>query len=339
MLRDLIYSDLLARGRTEAIAKEWGAIAAEFETVCGLKDKYGREDVVRFVAHLRKRGLQDTTIHKDLKAIRLLCQIQPERWPETGFPKLAMRRIRQDEIKRPKFGKEQLISLVTMGRSLLDEVELAYLALASTYGMRRAELAKLALEDISPEELKIRTVHEGPWTSQLVPPEIRPYIGCLKRPRRPDTLTHIFHRIMLKTGFHVQRGFGWHSIRRTLATELILSEAPAINVIRFMRWSEASVKGEFGMLAIYAAKDQLRIDQQIFLIHPFLPYWGTGEETIREREKVRKLDIVRKAVAVIEAGELEGDEIAQLIEMVRRAAGGNPRSLYEATRGGHNAEI
>ncbi|MBA7597904.1 hypothetical protein ES703_04912 [subsurface metagenome] len=44
-----------------------------------------------------------------------------------------------------------------------------------------------------------------------------------------------------------------------------------------MRWSDASVKGEFAMLAIYAKKDQERIDQDIFKIHPFLSFWGEGD--------------------------------------------------------------
>ncbi|GAI64603.1 unnamed protein product, partial [marine sediment metagenome] len=38
--------------------------------------------------------------------------------------------------------------------------------------------------------------------------------------------------------------------------------------------SDASTRGEFGMLVIYAKKDQERIDEEIFKIHPFLPYWG-----------------------------------------------------------------
>ncbi|GAH50833.1 unnamed protein product, partial [marine sediment metagenome] len=51
----------------------------------------------------------------------------------------------------------------------------------------------------------------------------------------------------------------------------------ALNVLRFMRWSDASTRGEFGMLTIYAKKDQGRIDEDIFKMHPFLPFWGINE--------------------------------------------------------------
>ncbi|GAH57980.1 unnamed protein product, partial [marine sediment metagenome] len=41
--------------------------------------------------------------------------------------------------------------------------------------------------------------------------------------------------------------------------------------------SDASTRGEFGMLTIYAKKDQERIDGDIFKIHPFLSFWGEGD--------------------------------------------------------------
>ena len=48
----------------------------------------------------------------------------------------------------------------------------------------------------------------------------------------------------------------------------------ALNIVRFMRWSDAGVKGEFGMLVIYAKREQDKIDKGIFEVHPFLPIWS-----------------------------------------------------------------
>lgn len=84
----------------------------------------------------------------------------------------------------------------------------------------------------------------------------------------------MFHRMAAKAGINTGAGYGWHSIRRSLATELVLAEASALNVLRFMRWAEPSIQPELGMLAIYVKQDQERIDEEIFKIHPFLPYWG-----------------------------------------------------------------
>ncbi|GAH90693.1 unnamed protein product [marine sediment metagenome] len=126
--------------------------------------------------------------------------------------------------------------------------------------------------EITGDKITIHTVKGGPLTTHLIPPEIVPYLEHFK-PYATDYMSHMFLRMLDKVGIRVGAGYGWHSIRRALATELLLSDASALNILRFMRWSDASVKGEFGMLTIYAKKDQARIDQEIFKIHPFLPYW------------------------------------------------------------------
>lgn len=284
MLRELVYNDLMARGRTEAVAKEWGAVAEDFEEVCGYKcaeidpeeyeKKYARADLTLYLAHLRKRELAQSTIYKNLKTIRLLSQIQG--W---DFPKLSLRRISPDDIMRTILPKDQVASVILMGKSLFKEHELCYLALSTVYGLRRSEMTKVEPEDFTQGTpyfphgtIMIHTTHGGRVTTHLVPPEIAPYLQYFRH-YEPDSLTHMFHRLAQKVGLTTTKGFGWHSIRRSLATELILLDASALNVLRFMRWSDASARGEFGMLAIYAKRDQTRIDEAIFKVHPFLPYW------------------------------------------------------------------
>jgi len=275
MLKELIYNDLMARGKTEAIAKEWGAVAAEFEQICGSKQSYTRTDVTTFLAHLRKRGLLQSTIAKDLKAIKLLAVIQG--W---AFPKLSLRRVSPDEIRRTILSKATIGSMITLGKQgLLSDAELCYLALATTYGLRRVEMVRLKPDSFPNEHhLTVDTAKGGSKTIHLIPPQIIPYLSSFRH-YEPDSLTHLFHRIAGKCGLDTGVGYGWHSIRRSLATELILSEASSLNVLRFMRWSDASTRGEFGMLVIYARKDQERIDGEIFKIHPFLPFWGKKEKS------------------------------------------------------------
>jgi len=273
MLRDIVYNELMGLGKTEAVAKEWGAVAAEFEQVCGEKRSYTRADVIAFLAHLRKRGLRHSTIEKDLKAIKVLARAQ-----EWEFPKLPLRRVRPDEIRRTILTKKAVGSIIIMGRQgLLKDIELCYLALATTYGLRRIEMTRLEPSSFLDEHhLVVDTAKGGSRTTHLIPPQIAPYLGCFKH-YEADSLTHMFHRIARKCGLNTGAGYGWHSMRRSLATELIMSEASALNVIRFMRWSDASTRGEFGMLTIYAKKDQERIDNDIFKIHPFLDFWGESK--------------------------------------------------------------
>jgi len=310
MLRDVVYNDIIARGKTEAVAKEWAAVAAEFEKVCDLKTVYTRTDVTAFLSHLRQRGLLQSTINKDLKALKLLSQIQPERWPD-GFPQLSLKRVSSDEIRRTILSKDAIGSMITLGKKLLKPVELSYLALATTYGLRRVEMARLTQASFSDGHLIIDTAKGGSKTTHLVPPQIVPYLGNFKH-YHSDSLTHMFHRIAAKCGIDTAAGYGYHSIRRSLATELILSEASALNVLRFMRWSDASTRGEFGMLAIYARKDQARIDQDIFNIHPFLPFWGGSKPTQKP-----KPGNMQPFVDLIETGEFDMDELIRILTLLK----------------------
>lgn len=282
MLRELIYNDLMARGKTEAVAKEWAAVVAEFELICGQKKKYTRADITAFLAHLRKRGILQSTIDKDLKAIKLLAEIQHWGAGPKGedFPKLSLRRVSPDEIRRTILSKDTIGSIITLGKQqLLSDTELCFLALATTYGLRRVEMVRLKPANFPDEHhLIVDTAKGGRKTIHLIPPQITPHLAYFRH-YEADSLTHMFHRIAGKAGLDTGAGYGWHSIRRSLATELILSDASALNVLRFMRWADASTRGEMGMLAIYAKKDQERIDEEIFKMHPFLPYWGLKEES------------------------------------------------------------
>jgi len=305
-LRELIYNDIIGRRGNENTAKEWGAVAAQFEEVCGYKQEYTREDITLFLAYMRKRGLCQNTIYKYLKTIKLLSQIQG--WQ---YPKLTMRRVPDAEVNRPIFTKDEVISLIQNGKKLLTPPQLCFLALSTVYGLRRVEMVRFQPSDLSAHTITVNTAKEGPKTTHLVPPEIAPYLK-FSQPYREETLTHMFHDIMLSTGMSAAGGFGWHSIRRALATELILSEASALNVMRFMRWSEKSMRREFGMLSMYAKKDQAKIDSSIFAMHPFLLYWGTGEPKRKKASRLQPL------IDLIESGELDAEEIEQLIELARK---------------------
>ena len=318
MLKEIVYNELMGLGKTEAVAKEWGAVAAEFEQVCGEKESYTRTDVITFLTHLRKRGLKQNTIEKDLKAIKVVARVQGWGAGPKGedFPKLQLRRVRPDEVRRTILSKETLGSMITLGKQgLLKDIELCYLALATTYGLRRVEMMRLKPSSFPDEHhLIVDTAKGGSRTTHLIPPQITPYLSCFRR-YEADSLTHMFHRIARKCGLKTGAGYGWHSIRRSLATELILSEASHLNVSRFMRWSDASVKGEFAMLAIYAKKDQDRIDEDIFRIHPFLSFWGASELRQTEKGQIEKVSKLQPLIDLIESGELDVEEISQLITL------------------------
>lgn len=266
MLELMIKEDLLGRGRSTGTAKSWETWLKRFTEVCGEKEEYGRADIVKYMAWCREKGYKQNSIMTMLRPVKLLAQIQG--WQ---FPKLSIKKIKDSEIKRPMLEKEDLIRMIEV-RDKYEGKEKALLALATTYGMRRAEMSNPMPCRIEGDKIRVYTVKGGVETLHLIPEEIREIIKEFK-PCDIRYTTKMLARMLRKAGVKKEEKVGWHSIRRCLATELLLSEASALNIVRFMRWSDASVKGEFGMLAIYAKKNQERVDSEMFNNHPFLKYW------------------------------------------------------------------
>ncbi len=266
-----VYHDLIARGRKVETARRWRSIIQRFEACCDVKDSYNRADVVKFVAVLRQQGMKQNSINSKLKALRLLCQIQ--NW-DGGFPRLAMPKVKNSEVNRPLFTTDQVVHIISRAREVCSERELSFLAAASVYGLRREEIGTLEVRD---GVIKVNGTKGGESTFQIIPDAIKDYMKGYRACSDVRYMTRVFQRVMSKVGLEVKRGYGWHSIRRALATELVLRDISSLNIVRFMRWSDAGMKGEFGMLAIYARREQDKIDKSIFEVHPFLSAWSSSQ--------------------------------------------------------------
>jgi len=269
-LAEKVYMDLMARGKDIETARCWRRWTMKFEVCCGTKSKYDRDDVVRYLSCLREQGYRQSSIDVMMRPLKLLAQIQG--W---SFPRLAMPKVRDVDISRPILSYEEVCQMIRRGKEVLSNRELAYLALSTTYGLRREELSGLGRID---GKVTVETVKGGPVTTHLVPDEITPYLAGYKR-TGVGYMSLVFRRIIRKLGITLAgENYGWHAIRRALATELVSTDVSLLNLLRFMRWSDASLKGEFGMLAIYAKRNQEEIDRSIFEVHPFLPIWNEGGE-------------------------------------------------------------
>jgi len=215
--------------------------------------------------------MKQNSINARLKALRLLCQIQ--NW-DGGFPRLSMPKVKDSEVSRPSFSVDEVVYIINKAKEACSERELAFLAASSVYGLRREEVGTLEVRD---GVVKVDTAKGGEVNFQIIPDEIKEYMKGYRGCRDVRYMTRVFQRVMSKVGLEVNRGYGWHSIRRALATELLLRDVSALNIARFMRWCDGSVKGEFGMLVIYAKCEQERIDRSIFEVHPFLSAWSSSQ--------------------------------------------------------------
>jgi len=269
-LAEKVYMDLMARGKDIETAKRWRHWIMKFEGCSGTKSKYGRDDVIRYLSCLREQGYRQSSIDVMVRPLKLLAQIQG--W---SFPRLAMPKVRDGDVRRPMFSHEEVCQMIRRGKEVLSARELAYLALSTTYGLRREELSSLGRID---GKMTVNTVKDGPVTTHVVPDEIKPYLAGYER-TGVRYMSFVFGRMVKKLNINLPRGnYGWHAIRRGLATGLLYTDVNLINIVRFMRWSDVTMKGGFGMLAIYGKRNQEEVDRSVFKVHPFLPIWSEGGE-------------------------------------------------------------
>ncbi len=265
-----VYMDLVGRGKDIETARRWRRLTVKFEVCCGSKSEYDRDDVVKYLCWLREEGYRQSSIDVMVRPVKLLAQIQG--W---SFPRLAMPKVRDGDVSRPMLSHEQVCQMIRRGKEVLSTRELAYLAFSTVYGLRREELTDLTRID---GKVTVDTVKGGRVTTHVVPDEIEPYLAGYER-SCVKYMSLVFRRIIEKVDVGLPKeNYGWHAIRRALATELLYRDVSLINVLRFMRWSDGSMKSEFGMLAIYGKRKQEEVDRSVFRVHPFLPTWSEGGE-------------------------------------------------------------
>ena len=296
-LKEILEEDLRARGKSSETIRTWCPIVEEFENVIGQKEEYNRQDVIKFLAHQREKGLSPNSMLKSLKAIRCLFTAM-----EIPFPKVSLSRPQPEEIQRTVFEREEVLELIQKAKAFYKpgDVRLAYLALSTTYGLRASELAEFSSQDIIQApgngfqyKVKIHTKKHGRPTSQIIPPQIEPYLVNVETNGIEGNLTNkktiqmnkLFDKICKDLGFKKEKGFSWHSIRRSLVTQLVLKEVPALHIFRFLRWSEGTLMKEFGELPIYARTEQEYTDLKVFPNHPFLEAWSNGNGKKRGRPR------------------------------------------------------
>jgi len=182
-----------------------------------------------------------------------------------------------EDVCRPMFTPDQMISLVANAKRYCTVQQLAFLAVSTTYGLRRAEIAALRPEDFTPSGIRITTFKKKgrhkDRSMHRIPAPTKSFIRAYDwKPIIPtSTASRIFKDICLRGGIAEHHGYGWHSIRRCLVSALWGAGLHPITVNRFMRWSGRADVPD--MVSLYTQTSAEEIDNEVFAAHPFLPLW------------------------------------------------------------------
>jgi len=168
--------------------------------------------------------------------------------------------------------------MVRWARRNGNALEVLYMIMSTTYGLRRGELARLTVADFSHNlsMVNIHTLKHGIQREHVIPDQVRTSLrtslSVLKKvPSYSDVMvSQIYGEIAHKSGYKRQTREGWHGIRRLLDTELLARNVPWYVVKSYMRWS--GMGGD--MPGRYFNMDEKAIDRLVFEHHPFLEFWA-----------------------------------------------------------------
>lgn len=257
------------------------ATAANF--LKGLRDNQvpSDSDFRRYFIRRRQGGISERTLQKEFFILKKLALTNSWPWPfeadDTPYP--------EDEAQSHPLLPEQVEQLIK-ANAKLSKAERFYLAVATTWIVRREELSRIKKRDYDGETFVIHHAKHGRKVKHLIPDALRQIFADYRpKEHNPSALTIMFRRICAKTGFEHQKGMGWHSLRHTLTTMIAIrlpqnSFDPAL-IADYSGWSRKAMGGFFGgvsMVGIYRHPeildtDPYGIDKTIYSIHPFLSLW------------------------------------------------------------------
>ena len=241
----------------------------------------------KYLARLKKQGKAAGTINFAFRVIRTLFNANKLDWP---FRRGEGPQIGQRDEYKPALDPELIKIMIEAAKDgRLDSAPACFLALSTTYGLRREEMCNLEPTDLDFEAntIFVSTVKSGRERYHLIPPEVKLYLERhdFSQRYRLDQMSQLFWVVVNGSGLHALKPqkLGWHSIRRTVKTLLDDSGLSPLAVHSFMRWR--SVEREFAMDVRYHAThfvglsgttivtQEAESDKEIFEKHPLLKLW------------------------------------------------------------------
>lgn len=248
----------LAEKRTVRTRQVYDAVFARFIGVAGQHEQYSAEQVKHAVTKLDKQYKPSY--------VALILRVAKTLLPQGAFPDVKYVNVPRDQINQPTFTREVVDEMVTRSHVLPKEYR-AYLALATTYGMRCTELAKVATKDIAGGSIYIKTAKGGRIGKQLIPDEIHDVLAGIDFvPSPDDMLRRVFRHMTSLLGMTIPKGYGWHAIRRALVTELVTADVSEQHIRYFLRWRAQTMADRYTAAGA-------KLDRAVFEKHPFLPFW------------------------------------------------------------------
>jgi len=244
-----------------------------------------REAVEAWLRHRKRRHCKPTTLKFNFGVVKRVFEANGVPWPFTKGegPTISER----DEV-RLALGEDVINALIKSSAKMTDRHR-AFLAVSTTYGIRRVEIGEIGPEDFEWESslIFIETQKGGRQRYHLIPDEILPHLRAYRwRPISPASVSKVFAELKAATGLVGSSGKGaaWHAIRHTITQTLLSGGLNNLDAHNFMRWKTSSqnmadryaspttVIHLAGKTVEEGASD-VDLDKRAFSILPWLAIW------------------------------------------------------------------
>ncbi len=245
---------------------------------------YKTQDLVNYLAALKKYKETYQSVAKyALKTFYEYLEIPYPVTPRKGKRKRTST-SKLKSVSRPALTSEEIAQIITAD---LHPRLTAFVCLSTVYGYRRAELGSLTYTNLHLDEgyLDMFILKSREWKRHAIAESITPRLREYGFPEQlsPSSLSRLFKQVCRRSGLGKKKGFGWHSVRRCLATELDNTRALSYRELhQFMNWKTPTSgwrEGEPprevipGIVMHYTEREAIELDKKVFSIHPFLRYW------------------------------------------------------------------
>jgi hypothetical protein len=255
--------------------------AGRFLDMVGETDIPTDSHVRRYFMKRREARISERTLTKEFAQLKklFLCNKWPWEFTRDDIP-------RADEKKKLPVLHPSDVEKLIAARAKYDPAARFYLAVATTWIVRREELARIKKRDYDDQSITIHTAKHGRRRQHQIPEPLKPLFQNFRaKEHTPIALSLLFQRMCKKAGVKLQPRSGWHSLRYIVNSELrralIANREDPIILVDYGGWARDRSGEDFGnqTMSEYYTRSELRFpnvaarDEFIYSIHPFLPLW------------------------------------------------------------------
>lgn len=285
----VLQKDLISRQCSPRTVNGFMRIAHRYMTYTHFEPEFSKDELFSYLGSLTELKMSTRDYHRSVLHVW---------WDALGitYPLLHKKvhgQKRHGAQPPPRWSKAEIAQMIKQVREKGTTEDKYYLALATFYAPRRAELGEITGQNFmwngNTGTLSFLSLKGGLWRELTVPQELVSYLkdySYQAQVKSPTDMGYYFHEVMSRIGFQIpkppkrivsyktgklvaDKGHSWHAFRHSLddAFHQVGIDEAAIDV--WMGWSTKATMSRY-----YHTPDPKDADAKVMAKHPYLKMWS-----------------------------------------------------------------